>query len=603
MVYCSRKDSFCYICGRFTTEKNKKKWNEKISNVYLVYYQMEWSNDKHYAPSVLCAACYTSMVRWTKKKQEKLEFKIPMFWFNPGDEHIEENCYFCVNKVTGAQAYRPKSHSYVSTDFTALPEPYGPNDSPPKFQGIPILTEEGDVEIPSLMSEEPSSLPYTEPSSKSFVLPKHAHVAGTVSLIDQKYLNTMCVRLDLSQRKSMELARMLRDKNVLAPEVTIYSQKHRQAKFIPLFTTENELSYCVNINELMEELHIQYDKEDWRLFIDSSKSGLKAVLLHNDNSYMPVAIAYSRTMKETYETMQVIFEKIRYNEHQWDVSGDFKVIALIMGLQLGRTKNACFICTWISTAKILHYQATWEHRTLYEIGAMNVVHTNLVQKEKILLPPLHIKLGLVTQFLKCLNTTQEAFQYLSILFPKLSAAKLKAGNSKFLLMYFETKLLLLLLLLLFFLLLCFTGIVNGPDIRKLTASDRFQTLLEPLQREAWVNIKLVITNFLGNYRAPNYADIVKNMLNSFERLNIRMSPKVHFMHQHLDFFKDNLGKISDEHGERFHQQVKNIENRFKGKEVANMLAEYIWTTYEEEQDPALVETHVALRNSRLRLMD
>ena len=49
----------------------------------------------------------------------------------------------------------------------------------------------------------------------------------------------------------------------------------------------------------MEAQQIEYKLENWRLFIDSSKSGLKAVLLHNANEYPLVPVAYSRVMKET----------------------------------------------------------------------------------------------------------------------------------------------------------------------------------------------------------------------------------------------------------------------------------------------------------------
>lgn len=63
-----------------------------------------------------------------------------------------------------------------------------------------------------------------------------------------------------------------------------------------------------------------------------------------------------------------------------------------------------------------------------------------------------------------------------------------------------------------------------------------------------------------------------------------MSPKIHYLHQHLDFFTDDLGKISDERGERFHQQIKKFEEPFQGKAMQNMLAEYVWNSFEEEEE-------------------
>ncbi|UYV75638.1 hypothetical protein LAZ67_13000813 [Cordylochernes scorpioides] len=44
-----------------------------------------------------------------------------------------------------------------------------------------------------------------------------------------------------------------------------------------------------------------------------------------------------------------------------------------------------------------------------------------------------------------------------------------------------------------------------------------------------------------------------------------MSLKIHFLHSHLDFFPDNLGAVSDEHGERFHQAISSMEKRYQEK--------------------------------------
>lgn len=132
----------------------------------------------------------------------------------------------------------------------------------------------------------------------------------------------------------------------------------------------------------------------------------------------------------------------------------------------------------------------------------------------------------------------------------------------------------------------FQGILNGPDIRKLVASHQQQT---------FQSMKAVFENFLGNYRAPNYRDIVSNMMDNFEQMNVSMSLKIHLLHQHLDVFPDNLGQISDEHGERFHQQIKKIEERFQGKRVENMLAEFVWYSYEENENERQIHAVKYLR--------
>ncbi|UYV62780.1 hypothetical protein LAZ67_2001912, partial [Cordylochernes scorpioides] len=59
-------------------------------------------------------------------------------------------------------------------------------------------------------------------------------------------------------------------------------------------------------------------------------------------------------------------------------------------------------------------------------------------------------------------------------------------------------------------------------------------------------------------------------------LGCNMSLKIHFLHSHLDFFPDNLGAVSDEHGERFHQAISSMEKRYQSKWSPAMLADDCW---------------------------
>ena len=56
-----------------------------------------------------------------------------------------------------------------------------------------------------------------------------------------------------------------------------------------------------------------------------------------------------------------------------------------------------------------------------------------------------------------------------------------------------------------------------------------------------------------------------------------MSLKIHFLDPHLDFFPDNLGAVSDEQGERFHQDISALEKRYQGQRSARMLVDYCCT--------------------------
>ncbi|UYV79822.1 hypothetical protein LAZ67_18000797 [Cordylochernes scorpioides] len=81
---------------------------------------------------------------------------------------------------------------------------------------------------------------------------------------------------------------------------------------------------------------------------------------------------------------------------------------------------------------------------------------------------------------------------------------------------------------------------------------------------------------LGSVKVENYRDIVNDLLLSYKALGCNMSLKIHFLHSHLDFFPDNLGAVSDEHGERFHQAISSMEKRYQGKWSPAMLADDCW---------------------------
>ena len=130
------------------------------------------------------------------------------------------------------------------------------------------------------------------------------------------------------------------------------------------------LCYCTDIQGLFQNIGIVYSASDWRLFIDSSKQSLKAVLLYNGNVYPSIPIAHSVRMKKDREPVKILLELIRYNNHIWDVCGDFNTTAFLLGLQGGYAKHSCFLCgiaermsstTWSKTghlAKISHRTST-----------------------------------------------------------------------------------------------------------------------------------------------------------------------------------------------------------------------------------------------------
>jgi len=96
---------------------------------------------------------------------------------------------------------------------------------------------------------------------------------------------------------------------------------------------------------------------------------------------------------------------------------------------------------------------------------MNVENHPLVERSKILLPTMHLKLGLVKSFVKAMNQEEAAFTYLRENFPRLSEAKLKEG------------------------------IFIGPQIRDLIKGEYFDTLLQGEEKAAWESFKFVVKVF------------------------------------------------------------------------------------------------------------
>ena len=91
-------------------------------------------------------------------------------------------------------------------------------------------------------------------------------------------------------------------------------------------------------------------------------------------------------------------------------------------------KVLLLFCEWDSRDREFHYVTNvLPQRKSLEPGKKNVQHPPFVDPQKILLPPLHIKLGLMNNFVKVLDKTKAGFKYLYENFPRLSEAKIKEG--------------------------------------------------------------------------------------------------------------------------------------------------------------------------------
>ena len=334
---------------------------------------------------------------------------------------------------------------------------------------------------------------------------------------------------------------------MLDDSVQITEQRKWHQSFSSFFTMQNAICFCNNVSGLFYSIGIPCIPSEWRLFIDSSSKSLKAVLLHNGNKYPSLPLAHSVHLKETYKNVKTVLNVLKYDQYNWEVIGDFKMIAFLMGMQGGFTKYLCYLCLWDSRDTKAHYQKqVWPKREEFVVGEKNIKNIPLINPKKVLLPPLHIKLGLIKQFVKALDKDGAAFKYLQNLFPKLSEAKVKGG------------------------------IFIGPQVKLILKSDEFLETLSAVEKDAWICFAAVVQGFLGNNKEDNYAELVTNLVNSYGNMGCRMSMKVRMLDANLDEFKENLGAYSKEHGERFHQKIKDFESRYQGQYNENMMGDYIW---------------------------
>jgi len=118
------------------------------------------------------------------------------------------------------------------------------------------------------------------------------------------------------------------------------------------------------------------------------------------------------------------------------------------------------------------------------------------------------------------------------------------------------------------------GIFIGPQIRELMQDKQFDEDLKETERNARLSFKRICKDFLGSHKAVNYQDVVQDLLTSYKAVGCNMSLKIHFLESHLVFSSENLGEVSDEHGERFHQDIMAMEKQYQGKWISSMMADY-----------------------------
>ena len=235
-------------------------------------------------------------------------------------------------------------------------------------------------------------------------------------LFNREELSDLIRDLNLSKESSELLASRLHNRNLLQQGTKITFYRTRDDEVLKFFEELTDFVFCIDIHGHLLKLGVNEIKpEERRLFIDSSKRTFKCVLLHNSNMYVPIPIGHSITLKDKYDAIKTVLQHIKYEHHQWVICVNLKMVNFFLGQQSGYTKFPCFLCYWDSREKTNQWKTkNWPVREHLNVGDKNISHNQLVPREKIVFPPLQIKLGLMKQFLikldNAFNTFRQLFQ-------------------------------------------------------------------------------------------------------------------------------------------------------------------------------------------------
>lgn len=535
---------FCFICGKFSVLAQRKELTESTKCYYSLYFGRAVENQSdNWVPNICCKSCEVNLNSWWNGTRKQMPFAVPMIWRK--QRNHRNDCYFCLTNIAGFSA--KNKHKIVYPDCKSVSKPILHSDAYP----VPLTPNEAVKEKAQTVSlksvedvsalKDPDYIPEDDPDDPH--------------RLDQRELNDLVRDLGLNKQKSELLASRMLQWNMLKAETKVTHYRVRNEQLLKFFKKECSICFCQDINGLMKSFGFVHDPDEWRLFIDGSTDSLKAVLLHNGNEKPSIPLAHTVDLNESHDNLKTILKVIKYDEYEWQMCCDLKVVSMLLGLQGGYTKFMCFLCLWDSRADSQHYvKKHWPPRSNFVPGEANVANIPLVDPKKIILPPLHIKLGLIKNFVKKLKPGSKSVLYLKQKFPRLSEAKIKEG------------------------------VFIGPQIKKLMQDAEFDKTLDKVEKIAWKSFKDVVDGFLGNNKAKNYESLIAKMLTSYHKMGCRMSLKIHLLDAHLDIFPDNLGDVSDEQGERFHQDIARIERMYQGRWDEAMMSDYCWSLQRDNKN-------------------
>lgn len=230
-------DNFCYVCGKYTTIKERLSITDYIKGIYKEYFSIGISHqEKSWVPHKVCKSCHSLLVKWKKGNCDRIPFGSQMIWREP---HLTDgDCYFCTTDVRRFNNKNKKAIKYPEVPFATKPIAHGPN--------LPISP------LPIQMKVPESSLHFDNENSD--ILPDNeSYTTDDVKPqpLMQSELNDLVRDFNLSKEFAEVLGSRLQEKNLLAVGTSFSWYRHRENEFLPFFAKKDSLVYCKNVPKLM----------------------------------------------------------------------------------------------------------------------------------------------------------------------------------------------------------------------------------------------------------------------------------------------------------------------------------------------------------------
>lgn len=124
-------DKFCFVCGQYMLEKDKKTITSLLAEAYIGYFGRTLENHQPWAPSYVCKTCYDNLRQWKMGKRPSMPFAQPMLWNNSTNHPID--CYFCNAHVSGYNKLKKNLMKYPDVPSVTKPIPHDTNNPKPSI--------------------------------------------------------------------------------------------------------------------------------------------------------------------------------------------------------------------------------------------------------------------------------------------------------------------------------------------------------------------------------------------------------------------------------------------------------------------------------------